>query len=302
MPKLLRSALRYFDQAIRDGSIRKASNHLHVASSAVNRQILQLEEEFEIELFERLPRGVRPTAAGEVLLTYIRRWNRETATLKQQMRSLRVGTTGTVRIAASEGFTEELLPRVLKEISTHFPRVNFSIISGDSKRNVSELLTKDADIVLTYDAPPTPQADIVCAIRLPLGVVATPDHEIARLQQIALVDCANYPLIIPGSPWMEHSSLKSLFQDSSIPWNIVAQVASPRILKSLAAAGLGIGFLTRPGTAVDIRNGQLIWRPITKGKGLLSQTASLLLPRARIPHGYTVALAERIKEEMLLLE
>ena len=64
--------LQYIDEIARCGSIRKAAQRLNVASSAVNRQILALEEEFGAPLFERLPRGLRLTAAGEMCVEHIR--------------------------------------------------------------------------------------------------------------------------------------------------------------------------------------------------------------------------------------
>ena len=61
------AVLRYFAAVARAGSIRKASEELHVASSAVSRQMQKLEEELGTPLFERLPNGLRLTQAGESL-------------------------------------------------------------------------------------------------------------------------------------------------------------------------------------------------------------------------------------------
>lgn len=64
--------LLYIDEIARCGSIRKAAARLNVASSAVNRQILALEDELGVPLFERLPRGLRLTAAGELCVEHTR--------------------------------------------------------------------------------------------------------------------------------------------------------------------------------------------------------------------------------------
>jgi molybdenum-dependent DNA-binding transcriptional regulator ModE len=64
--------LRYFDEVARTGSIRQAAERLHVAPSAVNRRIQDLEDELGVPLFERLPRGMRLTAAGELFVQYVR--------------------------------------------------------------------------------------------------------------------------------------------------------------------------------------------------------------------------------------
>src|SRR4051812_35299240 len=62
--------LAYVDAVARCGSIRKAAEALNVASSALNRQILDLEADLGSPLFERLPRGVRVTSAGGGCLVY----------------------------------------------------------------------------------------------------------------------------------------------------------------------------------------------------------------------------------------
>ena len=64
--------LNYVDAVARYGSIRKAADALNIASSALNRQILDLEMDLGAPLFERLPRGVRVTSAGEAFLVYAR--------------------------------------------------------------------------------------------------------------------------------------------------------------------------------------------------------------------------------------
>jgi DNA-binding transcriptional LysR family regulator len=62
----------YLDEVSRLGSIRKAASRLNVASSAINRQILALENELGAPIFERMPRSLRLTSTGEVLIAHVR--------------------------------------------------------------------------------------------------------------------------------------------------------------------------------------------------------------------------------------
>lgn len=66
----------YFAAVARSGSLRRAAEKLHISASAINRQILQAEEEFGTPLFERLPEGLRMTTAGELLYDNLLRWQR----------------------------------------------------------------------------------------------------------------------------------------------------------------------------------------------------------------------------------
>ena len=80
--------LRYLDEVVRRGSIRKAAEHLHVAPTAVNRQILDLEAELGTPLFERIHKRLRLTPTGEMVLAHVRATLREHAALRERIAEL----------------------------------------------------------------------------------------------------------------------------------------------------------------------------------------------------------------------
>ena len=108
--------LSYVDEVARTGSIRKAADQLNVTASAVNRRIMDLEEELGAPLFERRPRGVRLTAAGEVFVNYLRQQDGEVERMKSQIEDLKGMRRGTVRIACSQALALEFLPRADRRI------------------------------------------------------------------------------------------------------------------------------------------------------------------------------------------
>ena len=73
--------LNYIDEVARTGSIRKAANHLNVAASAISRQILALETQLGTPIFQRLPKKLVLTAAGEVLIGHVRQTLKESERL-----------------------------------------------------------------------------------------------------------------------------------------------------------------------------------------------------------------------------
>ena len=96
-------ALRYFGETARTGSMRQAAEHLHVAASAVNRQILKLEDQLQCKLFDRTADGVSLTAAGEVLYNYTLRLERDLDRAISQIDDLRGLRRGHVSIACEDG-------------------------------------------------------------------------------------------------------------------------------------------------------------------------------------------------------
>lgn len=60
--------LELFMGVVREGGLNKAARALHLAPQSLSEQVAKLEREVGVPLFERLPSGMRPTRAGEVLL------------------------------------------------------------------------------------------------------------------------------------------------------------------------------------------------------------------------------------------
>ncbi len=122
--------LTYVDAVARYGSIRKAADALNVASSALNRQILDLEMDLGAALFERLPRGVRVTSAGEAFLVYARLVISELKAVESRIEQLRGLVHGQVSVAAAESVAGELLPSAITPFQTTHPYVRFHVRIG----------------------------------------------------------------------------------------------------------------------------------------------------------------------------
>lgn len=83
------AAIHYFDAVRRCGSIREAARQLNVVSSAVNRQILKLEDEVGAPLFNRVPSGMVLTHAGELFSRHISLVLRDTKRLQNELDALK---------------------------------------------------------------------------------------------------------------------------------------------------------------------------------------------------------------------
>lgn len=294
---MLRSALRYVDQVARDGSIRKAAERLHLSASAVNRQLLQLEDELGVALFDRLPRGLRPTAAGELLLGQIRRWDGESNALRLQLQSLKGGAAGVIRVVAPELTTDLLLPEAMARLRERFPKVTFSVFTGDTPRVLGALLNGEADVGLGFNVRPGPRLRVVANVQPRFGAVMVPQHPLARRRQVSLQDCAAYPLIVPGEDWIDQTVTQSLFPGGFGDYNVVARGGRAGVLRSLARAGLGITFLTRLEVEADVRSKQLVHVPLSQGR-VAVPTLSLLAPARQAGTGVLAVFMRGLQEEM----
>ena len=104
---------RYFLAVIDAGSLAAAGERLHIAPSAVSRQIALLEESVGVALFERRPRGMQLTAAGEALAEHARRTWLEQENILAELRGEGYPGAKVIRLVSTEGLSRYFLPRVL---------------------------------------------------------------------------------------------------------------------------------------------------------------------------------------------
>src|SRR5690606_29432906 len=124
------AVLRYVDQVARLGSIRRAAGVLNVASSAVNRQILKLEAQMGTALFERIGNGVRPTAAGELVIRHARDTLSKWQSVRTEISALAGDIHGEVRIVSIPSPLVSILPRALEATSRRHPHIVFRVVDA----------------------------------------------------------------------------------------------------------------------------------------------------------------------------
>ncbi|KAA9000445.1 LysR family transcriptional regulator [Affinibrenneria salicis] len=132
--------IRYFYEAVKRGSVRAAADFLNVAPSAVSRHISQLESELTTALIERHRRGVRPTEAGEEVLTYYRSHLAQQELLMDTLQSLKGLQSGTVSIAIGEGYIDDV-SAILCRFSAKYPAIKITLSvcgSNELLRRVGE--------------------------------------------------------------------------------------------------------------------------------------------------------------------
>ena len=125
--------LKYLDEVSRLGSIRKAASRLNVASSAINRQILALENDLGPPIFERMPRRLRLTSTGEILIAHVRETLKGHQRVEAQIEALKGLARGEVTIATMNGLAAGPLPRFLNSILDRHPRIGVSSVGRRAK-------------------------------------------------------------------------------------------------------------------------------------------------------------------------
>lgn len=290
---LFSPGLRYFEYVARFGSIQEAARQMHIAASAVNRQVLKLEDELGTELFERTPRGMRLTIAGQALVVDVRRWLVEAERTRGTIDAVRGLRAGHVRIATMECLAQEFLPPILAGFRSRHPAVSFEIHVHGTAQCMEILDAGGVDLALAFDPPTSLARREVWSRSWPLGAIVRASHPLARLGAVRPIDCAPFDIVMPSGALALAEKLGPIVArmgESRPPLLISNSVAA---IKGMLLECDAIGFLTPIDVLTERRNGRLTFLPLEMREG---STDRLVLARSR--GGGSSPAADAIAQEL----
>lgn len=252
--------LVYLDEVARCGTMRAASRKLNVASSAINRQILSLEEELGTPVFERLPRKLRLTAAGEVVLKHVRETLRSEQIMQARINDLTGLLWGRVTVATVSTVAAEVMPRVIADFRTRYPRCTVDVrVVGDPVQYVQD---DEVDLGIGFDLATPAGIKMNFEVPVALGAVVAPGHELSGREGTTIAACAGYPLVLPNAAMSMRPLLDREFDRYGGALLPTIETNSIELMKKAVQLGQGIAFLTPLNVAAERERGQLVYVPL----------------------------------------
>lgn len=252
----------YLDTVARAGSIRKAADILHVAATALNRKIKETEDSLGTPLFERLPRGVRLTAAGEVMVAAVRRSMADMRAAVSHIDHLRGEVRGTVRIGCAESVGTDLIPAAIAHYQQSHPAVQFCMASGVTTHQVASLLQDSVDLILVHDPQPNDQIEELASVRQPLCAMVRPSHPLASQHTLRLTDCQKYPVALGNQTFGSRHLIDAIVARSSIRLKVVLEASTVQSLKEFTRQTNVVSFQYQIGVRREVQRGELVAIPL----------------------------------------
>ena len=284
--------LRYFVVVGRFGSIRRAAEELNVSASAIDRQILNVEADLGMPLFERLPTGLRLTAAGEVLMAAGTRWQKNLADVRAQIEDLRGLKRGHVEIAVIDALSKGHIPGVIHAIQVRFPgiTVGIKVQSNDIVRRM--VAAGEVDLGILLDPQSYRDLTVRAFVDVVLGLITPPNHALSRHRETRFSACAGVPVIVPSRPLAVSQQIEVLEATNGIALDRRATSDNIQMIVSLVLQGVGIGVLTSLDVATEVQRGLLSFCRLTDPV-LRPMTLALCTATARTPsHAASIVLGE----------
>ncbi|MDQ8021523.1 MAG: LysR family transcriptional regulator [Moraxellaceae bacterium] len=296
------AALRYIEQVARSGSIQQASRTLHIAASAIDRHIREMEDDLGVPLFERHPRGMTITAAGECLVAMVRKWRSDSRNAFSEIQQLRGVEQGTVRIGCMDSHANGIIAAVVLALNAGHPGISLDVEVASTDDVVRMLLEGDVDIGVAFNAPARRELHVIHAHELPFGCVVAPSHPLAKQKSTTLQQCGKYPLALQSGALVIGRML-----NEDYGW-LVGRESRPvitnsiQLIKTLARSGGYAAFLTQIDAAPEIQAGELVFvkvRDALAAPETLSVLADARRSLPRISRLVAAAVDEQIRQAAL---
>jgi DNA-binding transcriptional LysR family regulator len=250
-------ALECLVAIVDQGSLTKAAAALHMSQPALSHQIAAIERELGTPVVERLPRGIRPTAAGLAMVAEARVALAAADRAVLAGRRVAAGAGGRIRIVCAETMTAWVLVPVLRSWRRRFPDVELDLKEFTSADAMLEVLRAGAADITVGPPPTLADEHTVVLGHEEIVVVASAQHRFSRMTAVPLAELAAEPLVHynPGNGhgvWVDQFAA----QRGVVLPQPALRTGSPRTAAQLAASGMGVAIV--PFSALTPRPGGTI--------------------------------------------
>jgi DNA-binding transcriptional LysR family regulator len=237
-------------------SFRKAAEELYLTQPAVSLQIKALEEDLGVQLFDRAGAHIALTGAGIILLGYCEKVSKLLLNAEHEIAALSGEHAGQLALGASTTIAQYVLPRLLGEFRREHPRVQTTLMSGNTE-HIVEALEKQK-IALGFIEGPARSREVkaVPFLEDELVLIASTAHEWAERPSVSCSEIASIPLLMRERGSGTRHVIELALQRQGIKrksLQIVMELDSTEAIKSAVDAGLGVGFVSRWAIAKDLR-------------------------------------------------
>lgn len=254
--------LRYFCEVVATGSIREASERLNIAPSAVSRQIQNVEADAGLPLFERHPRGMRLTAAGELYAQHARQVLLDAVRVQSEIDDLKGLRRGNVRVHTVEGIVSSFVVPAIAAFRGKFPGVSFYLVVTASEFVEAAVRENETDIGIAFNTHPHPEVTYVSRLRDPLVAVVSSTHPFAMMPNISLSELATFPIAVPDSSFGIRMLFDQQCRRCKVSLSPVVVTNSIEALRAFAISGSGIAVMTSRAITQGVAEGTLVGIPL----------------------------------------
>lgn len=249
--------LRVFVAVAREGNVTRAARQLSLSQPALSKQLSELEDNLSTLLFDRLPRGVRLTTAGEILLRHAERIFAAEGAAEAELAALLGLRSGRLSIGASTTIGSYLIPSVFGAFHRAHPEVRLELEIANT--SVIQAMVADGriDLGLTEGVVPGEQLVVEIVHYDEMVAIAAKGHPLLEKKRVSAADLVRAPFICRERGSGSRDVIEAALAERGLNIDPVMALGSTEAIKNAVAAGLGVAMLSRLTVELELTMGRL---------------------------------------------
>lgn len=239
--------LYYFKEIVKQGSISKAAEVLHIAQPPLSQLLKKLETDLGTTLIHRYRQKWELTETGEILYQYANQMLMQIQDVKRQIQEIEQGIGGKVSIGVSSTCSTMLIDYV-STFRTKYPNIKINITTGNSEELLKRLEQREIDVALLLRLGNSEQYEMKILKKQPTAVIIPTSWATSfSSQHVTIEQIAKFPFIMLGA--MEglsfNENLLKAFDEHQVKPNIIIECKDISMVVSLVSKGLGLSVIPR---------------------------------------------------------
>lgn len=255
--------LAAFAAVAETGSFTRGAEKLMVSQPALSLQVAELETSLKTKLFDRVPRGVRLTVAGELLLGYARRIESAEREAEAAIANLLGLKKGRLVVGASLTIGSYLLPRVLGQFQRAYPEIELNMEIANSQQIERMLLEEQLDLAFTEGLDSARGATVEVFAEDRLIPIASPDHPILRQKSITPEMLCREPMIFRETGSGTREVAEDALSRLGLAARPVMSLGSAEAIKRAVQAQMGLAIVSELVVEAELAAGTLAVVPVS---------------------------------------
>lgn len=237
--------LRAFAAVAAAGNVTRAARALHTSQPAVSKQLAELELSLGTTLLDRLPRGVRLTEAGEVLLGHAERIFAAERAAEADLAELSGLMRGRLSVGASTTIGSYLLPSVFGAFNRGHPQVKLELEIANTAIIQSLVIDDRIDLGFIEGFVASEQLEVEVVHHDEMVAIASTDHFLLKRAKVSCRDLARVPFISRERGSGTRDVIEAALRGRGVEIEPVMALGSTEAVKKAVASGLGVAIVSR---------------------------------------------------------
>lgn len=273
-----------FKRVCEQGSIRAVAIALEQEPSTISRRLTALENELGIQLIERRKKGVKPTEAGELLLSHLRGQAAEFEALRAEFDALRGMRRGRVSLAVGEGFVSDLIKNALPGFKKAYPEITLTIRSGSTDAVVQDIQNDVAHLGFVFNAIPDRQCKVLAHVAQPLELLVNPTSGWAKTATpVSISSLAAMQSAVLSSGSGIGAMVREVEARYGVRLNRAMDANSLVAVRDFVREGLGVTVLPAFVVAQEIADGTIVGLPLDAPEFAQGEVSLIARAGRRLP-------------------